>query len=171
MLLVASHLRGICSVSLGSDETLLIRSLRTKFPRHQTAFSKFVPSRSSYALRALSSWGNSDIQRCCLTCRNNTTEVGEACSRNRIAFLIPCHRIIRSDGSLADYRWGIDRKKMLLSVKEKPHPILTPFSLLLRCRRGNRPCSSDDLSSTQHISTSCNVRMGDNPDEWPQLRS
>lgn len=41
--------------------------------------------------------------------------VAEACSANPIAVIIPCHRIIRSDGSIGGYRWGIARKKALLA--------------------------------------------------------
>ncbi|MEO1311874.1 MAG: methylated-DNA--[protein]-cysteine S-methyltransferase [Pseudomonadota bacterium] len=37
-----------------------------------------------------------------------------ACARNRVAILIPCHRVLRSDGSLGGYRWGLDRKRALL---------------------------------------------------------
>ncbi len=40
--------------------------------------------------------------------------VASACAGNRIAVLIPCHRVIRSSGELAGYRWGIDRKRKLL---------------------------------------------------------
>ncbi len=41
--------------------------------------------------------------------------VASACGRNRIAVLIPCHRVLRSDGSLGGYRWGLDRKQRLLA--------------------------------------------------------
>ena len=40
--------------------------------------------------------------------------VGAACGQNRIGVLIPCHRAVRSDGSLAGYRWGLDVKRALL---------------------------------------------------------
>lgn len=40
--------------------------------------------------------------------------VASACARNRIAVLIPCHRVVRTDGSLGGYRWGLDRKRRLL---------------------------------------------------------
>lgn len=38
-----------------------------------------------------------------------------ACARNRIALLIPCHRVLRQDGSLGGYRWGLGRKRDLLA--------------------------------------------------------
>lgn len=46
--------------------------------------------------------------------------VARACATNPVALLIPCHRILRSDGNLAGYRWGIERKRWLLE-QEKPH--------------------------------------------------
>ena len=39
---------------------------------------------------------------------------GTACGDNALAVLIPCHRVLRSDGSLGGYAWGIERKKTLL---------------------------------------------------------
>jgi AraC family transcriptional regulator of adaptative response/methylated-DNA-[protein]-cysteine methyltransferase len=43
-----------------------------------------------------------------------TRAVARACATNRVAVLIPCHRIIGASGSLTGYRWGIDRKRELL---------------------------------------------------------
>lgn len=40
--------------------------------------------------------------------------VAGACGANRIALLIPCHRVLRSDGRLGGYRWGLERKRQLL---------------------------------------------------------
>ncbi|MEH1932782.1 MAG: bifunctional DNA-binding transcriptional regulator/O6-methylguanine-DNA methyltransferase Ada [Nostoc sp.] len=40
--------------------------------------------------------------------------VGNACGANPTALIVPCHRVLRSDGSLGGYRWGIERKQKLL---------------------------------------------------------
>jgi len=44
--------------------------------------------------------------------------VATACAKNRIGVLVPCHRVIRGDGSLGGYHWGLDRKQALIDAEQ-----------------------------------------------------
>jgi AraC family transcriptional regulator, regulatory protein of adaptative response / methylated-DNA-[protein]-cysteine methyltransferase len=46
--------------------------------------------------------------------------VAGACAANPLAVAVPCHRIVRTDGSLSGYRWGVDRKRKLLERERRP---------------------------------------------------
>lgn len=53
-----------------------------------------------------------------IDCPKAARAVGTACGKNPISVLIPCHRVLRGDGALGGYRWGLERKRVLLN-KEK----------------------------------------------------
>jgi len=48
---------------------------------------------------------------------NATRAVARACATNRVALMVPCHRVVGASGALTGYRWGVDRKRMLLEAE------------------------------------------------------
>ncbi len=43
--------------------------------------------------------------------------VGQACAKNRLALLVPCHRVVSANGGITGYRWGLERKQALLALE------------------------------------------------------
>jgi len=48
-----------------------------------------------------------------------TRAVARACALNRVAVVVPCHRVVGANGSLTGYRWGVERKKALLEAERR----------------------------------------------------
>ncbi len=50
---------------------------------------------------------------------NATRAVARACATNRVALVVPCHRVVGANGSLTGYRWGVERKRALLESERR----------------------------------------------------
>jgi AraC family transcriptional regulator, regulatory protein of adaptative response / methylated-DNA-[protein]-cysteine methyltransferase len=54
-------------------------------------------------------------------------EVGEACAANALAVVVPCHRVVKKDGGISGYRWGVWRKRALLEREHRAR-LLQPLT-------------------------------------------
>src|SRR5262249_45518316 len=50
-----------------------------------------------------------------------TRAVAGACGANPTALVVPCHRVVQSDGGLGGYHWGVERKRRILDAERKTH--------------------------------------------------
>lgn len=142
--LVAFTERGVCDVALGDSEATLAARLRERFPR-ATLVRNDAPAWVDEVVQLvehpapcripLDIQGTAFQERVWQELRRipvgetrsyaelaravgepkAVRAVARACAANRLAVLIPCHRVLRSDGTLSGYRWGAKRKAALLS--------------------------------------------------------
>jgi AraC family transcriptional regulator of adaptative response/methylated-DNA-[protein]-cysteine methyltransferase len=143
-ILVAASDRGVCAILLGDDPEALARDLQDRFPRAELIggdrdFERIVAKvvgfvealgldlpldvrgtafqqRVWQALRKIpagSTASYTEIARR-LGSPRSVRAVAQACAANPLAVAIPCHRVLRTDGALSGYRWGVERKRALL---------------------------------------------------------
>lgn len=147
--LVAASERGVCVVFLGARDEALVRALREELPRAQLARDDEGLAAQAGAVVARIEGGEGEVlldvqgtafQRevwSALTRipRGETRSyrriaeelgrpsaaraVGRACATNRLAVLIPCHRMRGEDGTMTRYRWGVARKRRLLERESR----------------------------------------------------
>jgi AraC family transcriptional regulator, regulatory protein of adaptative response / methylated-DNA-[protein]-cysteine methyltransferase len=146
--LVATHDKGICAILLGDSSQAVTHELRLRFPAvvhdaarlaHVLPQVLFVEGRAATLDLPLDPGGTEFQQRVWRALRRippgatasyadiarridapkSFRAVAQACGANPIALAIPCHRVVRNDGALSGYRWGVARKRALLESERK----------------------------------------------------
>lgn len=157
-LIAASTLKGVCHMAFADDEGTAFRDLKAKFPQalfqrrldllQQNALSifnndwtkldeiklhlkgtgfqlKVWASLLKIPMGRLSTYGNIAGQ---IGNPKASRAIGAAIGSNPVAFLIPCHRVIQSTGSLGGYLWGTTRKAAIIGWEgAKAHALFADF--------------------------------------------
>jgi AraC family transcriptional regulator of adaptative response/methylated-DNA-[protein]-cysteine methyltransferase len=143
--LVATSKTGIVAILLGDDPDALARDLHARFPNSRltrgadsallTQVTAFIEApRTGWtlpldlrgtpfqrrvwdALRGIPAGATATYAGIAgrIGAPRAMRAVASACAANALAVAIPCHRVIRQDGTLSGYRWGADRKRALLA--------------------------------------------------------
>ena len=143
--LVARTDRGICAVYPGDTDAALERQFAVEFPQRRApqggdAIPRGAPgarcARQGREATAALDVNGTDFQRLVWAAlaripagetrtygevaksigrEGSARAVARACATNNVAVLVPCHRVIRGDGGMGGYRWGIERKQALLA--------------------------------------------------------
>jgi AraC family transcriptional regulator of adaptative response/methylated-DNA-[protein]-cysteine methyltransferase len=152
LVLVANTMQGICAILLGSEERSLVRQLCSIFPRTTlqkeskepdevlNRVVQFIDSSTATlalplhirgtpfqkqvwkALQEIPPGQTATYKELALKLSATAQEIAKACAANPLAVVIPCHRVIRSNGGLAGYRWGVNRKRLLLLREQEMFP-------------------------------------------------
>lgn len=149
-ILVASTVKGICSIALDSDPVKLLRELQDMFrsaeligadkeyEAHIATVIGFIAKPEKSFPLPLDIHGTAFQQQVWQALREiplgttvsyadiankidrpkSVRAVAGACAANKIAIAIPCHRVVRQDGNLSGYRWGIARKQALIDREQ-----------------------------------------------------
>ena len=105
---LAPRVREVARMLAGQAARLDIELIGTAFQqRVWQALMKIPPGQTLSYAQLAASLGRPSAARA----------VARACAQNRLAVIVPCHRIVRGDGSLGGYRWGLPRKQALLEAE------------------------------------------------------
>jgi AraC family transcriptional regulator, regulatory protein of adaptative response / methylated-DNA-[protein]-cysteine methyltransferase len=142
-ILVASSKQGVASILLGNDPGGLVRDLQDRFPKAQLigadrkyeslvarvigfieapGFGLDLPldvRGTAFQQRVWQALQEIPVGRT-LSYAEVVRAVAGACAANNLAVAIPCHRVVRHDGALSGYAWGVERKRRLLD-REAAH--------------------------------------------------
>jgi AraC family transcriptional regulator of adaptative response/methylated-DNA-[protein]-cysteine methyltransferase len=114
-LLVAATDRGVCAVYMASADDALVQALKEEYP------AAAAMRRSSRALMAIPYGETRTYKEVAASIGNPSAvrAVAHACATNPVSLVIPCHRVVRTTGNLAGYRWGVGRKQALLAAEHR----------------------------------------------------
>jgi AraC family transcriptional regulator of adaptative response/methylated-DNA-[protein]-cysteine methyltransferase len=148
--LVAATDRGVCAVMIGESDAPLVAALAREFPRASIVRAPRALDAYVRQVVALAGGGAGTVPidvaatafqwrvwrelqqippgetrsyaqvAAALGAPRAARAVARACASNPVALVVPCHRVIRGDGGLGGYRWGVDRKKKLLDRERSP---------------------------------------------------
>lgn len=155
-LLLAATERGLCAVRLGDTAAALRAELAAEFPQATLIEDRAVLESHFAAVAALLAGATARpaldiaatpfqalVWRALLAIPQGTTvsygelaraigrptavrAVAGACAANPVALVVPCHRVVGSDGALTGYRWGTERKRVLLEAEAAPAKAAPP---------------------------------------------
>lgn len=146
-LIVGSTARGLCWLALADSKHGAVQSLQVEFPAAVLKRDAALGESMRAAIAAIETGKMTDLPldlrgtafqlrvwnalrkiprgRTCtygelakkMGIPKSTRAVARACATNRVALLVPCHRIIGADGALTGYRWGVERKMQILQAE------------------------------------------------------
>lgn len=148
-LIVGRTEQGICAIEFGESPTQLVDRLHERFPKAELHISEGgdwltqvlekveAPNKDfNLPLEIQGTAFQQQVWQALQTIPSGETRsyaeiakqierpaavraVAQACASNKVAVAIPCHRVVRSDGTLSGYKWGLERKKKLLEREKQ----------------------------------------------------
>ncbi|TXH34913.1 MAG: methylated-DNA--[protein]-cysteine S-methyltransferase [Burkholderiaceae bacterium] len=117
-LLLAASPRGIAWLALGDQPQALCAELLAAYPDaalcSDGSLHDALTAIQQY-LQEIPCGRTESYSQLAARLGSHPRAVARACASNRVALLVPCHRVLAADGGLAGYRWGLARKAALLA--------------------------------------------------------